>query len=603
MAEDWSSLDLHLPSGPLPGRRAGLEHALREAVRDGRLAPGTPLPSSRALARDLQVSRGTVTQAYDQLVAEGYLASKPRSGIRVADRPAPPPSPAAAPPSTTLMPVRGSDLRSGLPDLSAFPRREWLAAARQVMQSAPNTVFGYGDPAGDLSLREALAEYLGRARGVVATADRVFVCAGYTHALPLICRAFGGGTIAFEDPGEPAYCRLAEQAGLAVSRVPVDSDGLVVSRLGSEALVVVTPAHQYPVGVTLSPSRRTELLSWARAHDAYVIEDDYDGEFRYDRQPVGALQGLAPDRVVYAGTASKTVAPGLRLAWIVVPPDLVPLMRAAAAVRRAGPPPAPLPNPLPPPPRPPGRGDRVVGPPGPAVGRGGGPARGAGTADVPLAGTGTGDPPERPRRGGGRHRPVLRRPVHRPDGPTDRLRLPTGTRVRPRVVVAGHGPAGGPTWLGHRPRRKAKVSVTVVTSTPAIINPAIRPRRATRRYSGWSRQAGSCADGMSAGSLPIQRSGSESTAEPTAENHRMPRGSCAKAAGPNNTTLANTTRFAHGRRRAGGIIHASTTTKRPHPAAAQIQKSHVGTAPRSMERTAGTLQPTALHHHVRWARS
>jgi GntR family transcriptional regulator/MocR family aminotransferase len=334
MEDQWSrlGLDLHLVFGPAHGLRAGLEHALREAVRGGQLSPGTPLPSSRTLARDLQVSRGTVTQAYDQLVAEGYLTSRPRSGIRVADRPAAPPTSVVLTPTTTLPLVSGADLRSGLPDLSAFPRREWLAATRQVMQTAPNTVFGYGDPAGSTSLREALAEYLGRVRGVVTTADRIFVCAGYTHALRLICQALrvrGASSIAFEDPAEPSYCALAAEMGLDVSHVPVDGDGLVVDRLTDESAVAVTPAHQYPLGVTLSPSRRTQLLDWAARTGAFVIEDDYDGEFRYDRQPVGALQGLAQDRVVYAGTASKTVAPGLRIAWIVVPADLVQPLRSS----------------------------------------------------------------------------------------------------------------------------------------------------------------------------------------------------------------------------------------------------------------------------------
>ena len=258
MADQWSrlGLDLHLGLGSSRGLRAGLEHALREAVRDGRLAPGTPLPSSRVLAQDLRVSRGTVTQAYDQLVAEGWLTSRPRSGVRVAEQPCVPSSPAEPSPPTTLPPVRGADLRSGLPDLSGFPRREWLAATRHVMQTAPNLAFGYGDPAGCAELREEIASYLGRARGVVTTPDRVFVCAGYTHALRLICQALrvlGASSIAFEDPAEPAYCALAAQLGLTVSRPPVDGDGLVVADLSDEAAVAVTPAHQYPLGVTRAP--------------------------------------------------------------------------------------------------------------------------------------------------------------------------------------------------------------------------------------------------------------------------------------------------------------------------------------------------------------
>src|SRR3569833_244740 len=230
MSDQWSrlGLDLHVGLGPAPGLRAGLEHALREAVRGGRLPPCTPLPSSRTLARDLNVSRGTVTQAYDQLVAEGYLTSRPRSGIRVADRPTAPPAPVVPAPATTLPPVRGADLWSGRPDLSAFPRRVWLAATRQVMRTAPNVAFGYGDPAGSATLREALAEYLGRSRGVVTTPDRVFVCAGYTHALRLICQALrhlGAASIAVEDPGEPCYPALSARLGLRATHIPVDQDG------------------------------------------------------------------------------------------------------------------------------------------------------------------------------------------------------------------------------------------------------------------------------------------------------------------------------------------------------------------------------------------
>ncbi len=303
-------------------------------MRRGQLPPGTPLPSSRTLARDLGVARGTVTQALDQLIAEGYLESRPRSGIRVAPHPTAPPEEAAPPPPATLPPVRGVDLRSGFPDLAAFPRREWLAATRHVMQKAPNTAFGYRERAGALELRQALAEYLGRSRGVVATPAHIIVCAGYTHALRVICQILGQhlgspARIAFEDPTEPDYPVLAEQLGHSALRVPIDDEGLIVEELTRENAAVVTPAHQYPLGVTLSPARRVELVSWARRAGGFIVEDDYDGEFRYDRQPVGALQGMAPDRVIYAGTASKTIAPGLRLAWLVLPDCLLaPLQEA-----------------------------------------------------------------------------------------------------------------------------------------------------------------------------------------------------------------------------------------------------------------------------------
>ncbi|MFI0451822.1 PLP-dependent aminotransferase family protein [Actinomadura sp. 6N118] len=327
MEDQWSrsELDLHLRLGSVHGKRAGLEHALREAVRDGRLPPGTKLPSSRALSRDLGMARGTVTQAYEQLVAEGYLSSMPRSGVRVAPQPCATPAEAVPPAPGTLPPVRGADLRPSQPDLSAFPRREWAAATRHVMRTAPNTAFGYGDPTGHAELREALAAYLGRARGVVTSPDRIVVCAGYSHALQLICRALtrlGAETLAFEDPSQPCFPALAQENGLTARPVPVDSDGLDAGLLGDEAAVAVTPAHQDPLGMTLSPERRTRLLEWAQRNDAFVIEDDYDGEFRYDRQPVGALQQLAPDRVIYAGTTSKTLAPGLRMAWMALPPSL-----------------------------------------------------------------------------------------------------------------------------------------------------------------------------------------------------------------------------------------------------------------------------------------
>ncbi|HEY7483939.1 MAG TPA: PLP-dependent aminotransferase family protein [Streptosporangiaceae bacterium] len=332
MEEQWSrrELDLHLRIDRAHGLRAGLERALRDAVRDGRLAAGTPLPSSRALARDLGVARGTVTQAYDQLIAEGYLSARQRSGVHVAPQPATRPArtPGMATPFPQLYvpPAAGVDLRPGRPDLSLFPRGPWLAATRKVLQTAPNSAFGNADPTGDAVLKEALAHYLGRARGVVTTPDRIVVCAGFTHALRLICQAVrldGAAAVAFEDPFPRDYRLLAERAGLDTVHIPVDGDGLEVDRLtGRPAAVVTTPAHQYPLGVTLRPDRRTRLVAWAHRTRGFIVEDDYDGEFRYDRQPVGALQGMAPDRVVYVGTTSKTIGPGLRLGWLVVPDGL-----------------------------------------------------------------------------------------------------------------------------------------------------------------------------------------------------------------------------------------------------------------------------------------
>ncbi|GGR12851.1 GntR family transcriptional regulator [Actinoplanes ianthinogenes] len=329
MAEQWarSGLDLHLGIDRARGLRAGLEEALRSAVRDGRLAPGDRLPSSRALAQELGVARGTVTQVYEQLTAEGYLTSRARSGVRIAPRPRPETTVSVPAVSPCWPPADRFDLRSGLPDLSMFPRREWLAATRHVLGSMPNTDLGYGDPAGDPTLRTALADYLGRSRGLRTSPEQIIVCAGYTHALRIICQAVRG-TIGFEDPTRQDYPAMAERLGLTVTRLPVDEDGLVVDALTGENAVVVTPAHQFPLGVTLSPQRRRDLLAWACRTDAVIVEDDYDGEFRYDRQPVGALQGLAPERVIYAGTVSKTIAPALRIAWLAVPGHLVPALRA-----------------------------------------------------------------------------------------------------------------------------------------------------------------------------------------------------------------------------------------------------------------------------------
>jgi GntR family transcriptional regulator / MocR family aminotransferase len=331
MPGQWSRLgrDLFLGIDEAHGLRSGLEEALRDAIRRGQLAAGTALPSSRALARDLGVARGTVSQAYEQLVAEGYLVSKQRSATRVA--PLPVQEPGLAQAEATMLaslyrpPAAGADLRPGRPDLSTFPRRQWLAATRRVLQTTPNAALGEAGWAGCAELRTALAGYLGRARGVVTSPDRIIVCAGFTHALRVVCQIlsqYGTETLCFEDPFEPDYRTLAERVGLSTVSVPVDDDGLMVDQLADQP-VVVTPAHQYPLGATMSPERRTQLVAWARQSHAFVVEDDYDGEFRYDRQPVGALQGLAPDRVIYAGTASKTMTPGLRIGWLVVPADLI----------------------------------------------------------------------------------------------------------------------------------------------------------------------------------------------------------------------------------------------------------------------------------------
>ncbi|RCG30183.1 PLP-dependent aminotransferase family protein [Sphaerisporangium album] len=330
MPKYWATfgLDLHVEVDPASGRRAGLEHALRDAIRDGRLAPRTLLPSTRALAAETGLSRNTVSAAYDQLVAEGYLTARRGSGTSVADVTA---TPAEAPRSRGDAVAPRHDLRPGRPDVTTFPSAAWMRSTRRVLGTASPSVYGYGDPRGAPELRAALAAHLGRTRGVLATADQIVVTSGAVQALSLLARVVGAGPkpeVAMEDPGLRFHREVVRRAGARVLPLPVDGRGARTDLLGGDAYaeagaVVVTPAHQYPSGVTLHPSRRHALADWARGGGGLVVEDDYDGEFRYDRQPVGALQGMAPEHVAYLGTASKTLGPGLRLAWLVLPRHLV----------------------------------------------------------------------------------------------------------------------------------------------------------------------------------------------------------------------------------------------------------------------------------------
>jgi GntR family transcriptional regulator / MocR family aminotransferase len=326
MSETWttSGVDLHLDLALLAGRRSGLERALRDAIRAGRLLPRTRLPSSRALAAGLGISRGTVSAAYGQLVAEGYLTARQGSGTVVSSL-AQPRAMIQEPTSADLPPRH--DLRPGQPDVSQFPAPVWLRATRRALSRAPWEVYGYGDPRGRAELRAVLAEYLGRARGVLATPEQIIVTSGYAQALALLARVLadaGTAAVRMEDPCLRFHRDIARQSGLTVAGVPVDDRGARADELPPDpGAVVLTPAHQYPAGATLHPARRRALVQWARRSGGLVIEDDYDGEFRYDRQPVGAVQGMAPDHVVYVGTAAKTLGPALRLGWMVLPSRLV----------------------------------------------------------------------------------------------------------------------------------------------------------------------------------------------------------------------------------------------------------------------------------------
>ncbi|MFF8731925.1 PLP-dependent aminotransferase family protein [Streptomyces sp. NPDC015171] len=324
--------------------RVQVERQLRDAIRGGRLAADERLPSSRELARSLGLSRGLIQDCYAQLQAEGYLVTRVGSATRVAAC-----APLAAPvePSAedTAQPSRLiADFRHGVPDLASFPRADWLWAVREAARRMPTSDLDYGDPRGSLDLRGVVAAYLRRVRAAAAEPDRTLICSGYAQglalALQVLARA-GVLAVAHEDPGSPASTSAAVRAaGLTPVPVPVDARGIDVAALeasGARA-VIVTPAHQWPTGVLLAPERRHALLAWARRRDAYVIEDDYDAEFRYDREPVGSLQGLAADRVVSIGTVSKSLAPALRIGWLLSPPALTaPLTEAKRSADRGTP--------------------------------------------------------------------------------------------------------------------------------------------------------------------------------------------------------------------------------------------------------------------------
>jgi GntR family transcriptional regulator/MocR family aminotransferase len=340
MAIQWSGLSPGLlvrldrtASRPL---RTQLEASLREAIRDGRLRGGERLPSSRELARELGVSRGLVQDCYAQLLAEGYLTSRTGSATRVADikeRPAAVPAPESLPSRPPAGGALIADFQAGVPDLSSFPRADWAWAVRQACGAATDADLGYGDPRGSAVLREVLAGYLRRVRAAAADPGQMVICAGFAQGVNLVLRGLrrerGVSCVAFEDPGYGSAqtdetVRAAVAAGLRAVHVPVDAEGLVVSALAASGaqVVVVTPAHQSPTGVVLSAARRHALVDWARRAGGYVIEDDYDSEFRYDSDPVGALQGLAPGQVFLIGTASKALAPAVRLGWVHAPAPL-----------------------------------------------------------------------------------------------------------------------------------------------------------------------------------------------------------------------------------------------------------------------------------------
>ena len=308
-----------------------IETSIREAIRAGRLPRGSSLPPSRALAADLGVSRGVVVEAYQQLTAEGYLASQSGGYTRVAAGPAPP----AAALRQERAPRPAIDLSYGRADVSSFPRAAWLRSIRAALADAPNEVFGYLSGRGVPQLRTAMAEYLNRVRGTVADPEQMVICTGYAQGVTLlmgVLAARGAKRLALEDPSSnDDALPAARAAGLDVVGIPVDGDGIRVDALrdsGADA-VILTPSHQWPTGSVLSARNRAAVIRWAAERGAVIVEDDYDAEYRYDRTPVGSVQGLAPEHVIYAGSASKTLAPGLRLGWFVLPAHLTEPMAAA----------------------------------------------------------------------------------------------------------------------------------------------------------------------------------------------------------------------------------------------------------------------------------
>ena len=330
-----------------------LAEALRDAVRGGRVPPGAALPPSRELASTLGVSRWAVTEAYGALVAEGVLEARTGSGTRVAGTLAPsregghaaPPGRAVSPARTadpgregarvpggwSPPPRRRFDLAAGVPDLRHVPRAAWARAVRESLADAPDAALGASDPSGVPELRRLLAGHLDRARLVRGDADDLVITHGAADGLGRLAgalRAAGHVAVAVEDPGWVRLHDVLRAARLEPVPVPVDHDGLDVDRLASLRVggspvraVLLTPAHQFPTGVALSPARRERVVAWARDVDGLVVEDDYDAEFRYDRRAVAALQGLDPDLVALLGSLSKTVSPALGLGWLVVPPS------------------------------------------------------------------------------------------------------------------------------------------------------------------------------------------------------------------------------------------------------------------------------------------
>ncbi|OLU29983.1 PLP-dependent aminotransferase family protein [Pseudomonas sp. PA27(2017)] len=337
---------------PGAGLARQLYQALRERMLDGRLPGGTRLPASRQLAELLGVSRNTVNRALDQLYAEGYVQARVGDGTYVADLAAGAPLPAAIPSSEVSssalqrlqsfhlpphLPGPPRAFRVGVPAFDLFPYETWARLAARFWRRPAPALLGYGDPAGDGQLRELIAAYLRSSRGLQCDPGQIVITCGAQQAISLCTQLLldPGDRVALEDPGYRAAAHAFSVAGARLEGIGIDSEGLDVAaleRAGPCRLAYVTPSHQYPTGVTLSLPRRLALLDWAERNDAWIIEDDYDGEYRYSGTPLAPLAALdRGQRVLYVGTFSKIVFPALRLGYLVVPPRL-----AQAFARRRG---------------------------------------------------------------------------------------------------------------------------------------------------------------------------------------------------------------------------------------------------------------------------
>lgn len=326
---------------------AQLQNIVRSEIAQGVLHPGTPMPSTRRLAADLSVSRSVVVEAYGQLVAEGYLEAVRGSGTRVARHLAPPgatpPDPRPEPALPAFPPAPWIDLRTGGADSTPhFPHREWLASYQRALYAVRPGQLDYPPLPGMAPLREELARYMGRVRGVCTAPEQVMVVSGFAQGLGLLCSVLphrGAPEMAVEDPCHQRLRGFVQDAGMRPLPIPVDREGIDVealARSGARA-VLVTPTHQFPTGAVLSAQRRDALLRWAHDVDGWIVEDDYDGDLWFDRAPRPlALQRRAPDRVVHAGTVSKALVPGLRLGWLVAPPSLFADLERVRARRDLG---------------------------------------------------------------------------------------------------------------------------------------------------------------------------------------------------------------------------------------------------------------------------